>query len=350
MLNRTGVTTYNSRTAHERPPLYSVTPRSRRAHPFRRTLAWTVFVVGTMTVAFGAYVYLTLPDVRGLKKRNPSVTAFMALREQEYRQRDGRTPRKHQTWVALSRISPHLVNAVLLAEDAGFYHHDGVDYHELWESMKINWKDRKMRRGGSTITQQLAKNLFLSPERTVTRKFRELLITRRLERELGKRRILELYLNVVEWGPHLYGVEQAARTYFGVSSRDLTPAQSATLAGMLINPIRHTPLSPSSRLARRQRIILDRMVRFGRITQQEYRIALGLEPRVPTPTRAEAEPTPVVESAGDGLADEEPAPEPPPSANVPPMELTEPPVELTEPPQPVAPVPQSPLTEGSGGG
>ncbi len=305
-----------------------------------------------MTAAFGAYVYLTLPDVRGLKKKNPSVTAFMALREQEYRKRDGRTPRKHQTWVTLSRISPYLVNAVLVSEDSGFYRHDGVDYHELWESLKINWKDKKMRRGASTITQQLAKNLYLSPDRTVTRKFRELLITRRLERELGKRRILELYLNVVEWGPHLYGVEQAARTYFGVSSQDLTPAQSATLAGMLINPIRHTPLAPSSRLARRKRIILDRLVRYGRITQHEYRIALGLETR--TPTQAEAEltpvagPPPVVESAEDGLADDEPAPDPPPSAGVPPMELTEPPVELTEP-TPAIPAPQPP-TEGSDGG
>jgi monofunctional biosynthetic peptidoglycan transglycosylase len=300
-------------------------------------------------------VYLTLPDVRPLKTKNPTTTAFMALREQEYTKRDGRKPRKHQTWVSLRRISPHLVNAVLLAEDAGFYHHDGVDYHELWESVKINWRSRNVRRGASTITQQLAKNLYLSPERTVTRKFRELLITRRLEQDLDKRRILELYLNVVEWGPHLYGAEQAAQTYFGVSARELTPAQSATLAGMLINPIRHTPLAPSSRLARRKRIILDRMVRYDKITQEEYRVALGLTPPAPDRPRSEVEPTPVaqpppvVEPSDDGLAEDEAASEPPPSGVIPPMELADPPVDLTEP-TPVVPVPKSPPIEGSGGG
>jgi monofunctional biosynthetic peptidoglycan transglycosylase len=328
-----------------------VNPRRRRSHRIRRALAWTALLVGTATATFGAYLYLTLPDVRGLKHKNPTVTAFMALREQEYRKRDGRAPRRHQTWIALSRISPHAVNAVLLAEDAGFYHHDGLDYHELWESMKLNWQKRTMRRGGSTITQQLAKNLYLSPERTVTRKVRELLIARRLERELGKRRILELYLNVVEWGPHLYGVEQAAHTYFGVSSRDLTPAQSATLAGMLINPIRHTPLAPSSRLARRKRIILDRMVRFGRITQQEYRVALGLEPHNPPAARSETEPTPVagpptIESTDDGFIDDDPAPEPPPADDVPPVELTEPPADLIDPEPVISP---SPPAESAGG-
>jgi monofunctional biosynthetic peptidoglycan transglycosylase len=329
--------------------------RSRHgSHRVRRTLAGAILAIGGVTVAYGAYVYLTLPDVRPLKTKNPTTTAFMALREQEYTKRDGRKPRKHQTWVSLRRISSHLVNAVLLAEDAGFYHHDGVDYHELWESMKINWRNRKVRRGASTITQQLAKNLYLSPERTVTRKFRELLITRRLEQELDKRRILELYLNVVEWGPHLYGVEQAAQTYFGVSAKELTPAQSATLAGMLINPIRHTPLAPSSRLARRKRIILDRMVRYEKITQEEYHIALGLAPPAPDRPVPEAETTPaaqppaLVESPDDGLAEDEAAPEPPLDAVVPPMELTEPPADLTEPPPALPTSPSAPTEKPIG--
>jgi monofunctional biosynthetic peptidoglycan transglycosylase len=300
-------------------------------------MAGTVLAIAGIAFAYGAYIYLTLPDVRPLKTKNPTTTAFMALREQEYTKRDGRAPRKHQKWTPISRISPHLIDAVLLAEDAGFYHHNGVDYHELWESMKINWKDKKMRRGGSTITQQLAKNLYLSPERTVTRKFRELLITQRLERELSKRRILELYLNVVEWGPHLYGVGQASRTYFGVSARDLSPAQAATLAGMLVNPIRHTPLAPTSRLARRQRIILDRMVKYDKITREEYRVALGLEPRGPDRRAPDQEPVPVAESAppvdlsDEGLAEDEPAPDPPPAVVIPSMELTDQPPEVTEP-------------------
>ncbi len=303
-----------------------------------------MFAIGAIAAGYGAYVYFTLPDVAPLKTKNPTTTAFMALREREYKERDGRAPRKHQQWVPFSRVSQHLVDAVLLAEDAGFYSHNGVDYHELWESMKINWRTKKIRRGASTITQQLAKNLYLSSERTLTRKFRELLITRRLEQDLSKRRILELYLNVVEWGPHLYGVEQAARTYFGVSARNLTPAQSATLAGMLINPIRHTPLAPSSRLARRKRIILDRMVRYQKITQEEYRIALGLTPPEPDQEPIPVvEPTPVPEPADDGLAEDEPTPEPP-ITPVPPMELTDP------PPDPApAPTLDSPPTENPGG-
>lgn len=265
-------------------------------------------------------MYLTLPDVRALKHKNPTLTAFMALREQEYRAAEGRAPKRRQTWVPLKRISPNLIHAVLLTEDAGFYQHDGVDYRELWESMKLNWRDRKLRRGGSTITQQLAKNLYLSPERSFARKFRELLIARRLEQELSKRRILELYLNVVEWGRHLYGAEEAARRYFGVSAHDLDPAQAATLAGMLINPIKYNPDAAPPRLARRQRIILDRMVRFGRITRQEYRVALGLQP-----AERETEPVPAIgtEPPDDGLAQDEPAPEPPPAA-VGPIELSEP--------------------------
>jgi monofunctional biosynthetic peptidoglycan transglycosylase len=326
-----------------------VTRRSRRSRPFRRALAWGVLAVATATVALGAYVYFTLPDVRGLKTKNPARTAFMALREREYRNREGRAPKPQQTWVPLRRISPNLVDAVLVAEDAAFYQHDGVDYHELWESMKINWKDRKMRRGGSTITQQLAKNLYLSPERSVTRKARELLIARRLERDLGKRRILEIYLNVVEWGRNVYGAEEAARKYFGVPARDLTPAQGATLAGMLINPIRYSPLAPSSRLARRKRIILDRMAKYGKITQREYRLAMGLEPpRIetasPAPTRPAPEPVPVVEPPDDGLGEDEPIAEPP-AAAIPPLELSDQPVEEIAPPAVILPEPE-PLGTG----
>jgi monofunctional biosynthetic peptidoglycan transglycosylase len=315
-----------------------MTRRGRQSRPVRRALAWLLLAVGTATLALGAYVYLTLPDVRGLKTKNPARTAFMALREREYRDREGRAPKPQQTWVPLKRISPNLVDAVLLAEDAGFYQHDGVDYHELWESVKLNWRDRRMRRGASTITQQLAKNLYLSPDRTITRKARELLIARRLEQDLGKRRILEIYLNVVEWGRNVYGAEEAARRYFRVPARDLTPAQSATLAGMLINPIRYSPLAPSSRLARRKRIILERMAKHGKITQQEYRTAMGIEPerREPaSPTRALPR---VVEPLDDALGEDEPLAEPP-AAEVPPMELRDQPVEDVSPPTVILPEP-----------
>ncbi len=318
-----------------------MTRRGRQSRPVRRALAWLLLAVGTATLALGAYVYLSLPDVRGLKTKNPARTAFMALREREYRGREGRAPTRQQTWVPLKRISPNLVDAVLLAEDAGFYQHDGVDYHEIWESVKLNWRDRRMRRGASTITQQLAKNLYLSPERTVTRKARELLIARRLEHELSKRRILEIYLNVVEWGRNLYGAEEAARRYFGVPARDLTPAQSATLAGMLINPIRYSPLAPSSRLSRRTRIILDRMAKYGKITQQEYHLAMGLEPPQHEPTRPAPEPLPLIEPLDDALGEDEPIAEPP-AAELPPLELSDQPVEDVSPPTVILPEPPPP--------
>ncbi|MFZ5861664.1 MAG: monofunctional biosynthetic peptidoglycan transglycosylase [Nitrospirota bacterium] len=319
-----------------------MTRRGRRSRPVRRVVAWAALAAGTVVVALGAYVYLTLPDVRGLTTKNPTRTAFMALREREYRDREARAPTPRQTWVPLKRISPNLVDAVLVAEDAAFYQHDGVDYHELWESLKINWKDRAMRRGASTITQQLAKNLYLSPERTAMRKARELLIARRLERTLGKRRILEIYLNVVEWGRNVYGAEEAARRYYGVPARDLTPAQGATLAGMLINPIRYSPLAPSSRLSRRKRIILERMAKYGKITQQEYRLAMGLEPprheepSESAPTRSAPPPPPVVEEVDDALGEDEPIAEPP-AGEVPPLELSDQPVEDVSPPTIILP-------------
>ena len=307
--------------------------RRKRGGAARRWLARAAVFAAAGAVAVGAYVYFTLPDVRPLKTRNPSTTAFMALREQEYRS-GGSIPRRRQDWAPLRAISPHLIDAVLMAEDTAFYQHDGVDYHEVWESLKVDWREKKLSRGASTITQQLAKNLYLSPERSPLRKLRELLIARRLETELSKSRILELYLNVVEWGRHLYGAEAAAEAYFGVPAREITPAQSALLAGMLINPVRYTPLAPSSRLLRRQRIVLDRMVRFGRISRQDYRIALGLESLAPSPV-----PEAVLDAPGDGLAEDESIDEPPVSDPAPLTELAEPPasdpappIELAEPP------------------
>lgn len=302
---------------------------------------------GGAGVAYGAFVYLTLPDVTVLARRNPPVTAFMALKDQAYRQ-DGRTPpRRHHTWVPLRAVSPHLVNAVLMAEDTAFYQHDGVDYHELWESLKIGWREKRLTRGASTITQQLAKNLYLSPERSATRKLRELLIARRLETALDKRRILELYLNVAEWGPNIYGAEAAARAYFSMPARDLAPAQAALLAGMLINPIRYTPLAPEGRLARRQRIILDRMVRFGRLSQQEYRIARGLAPIAPVATAASSDLAPVPAVMPAAMLDDELEEDAVVKPSVPSSPVAEP-VEPSSDPVPELQPIDVPLAPGSG--
>ncbi len=231
------------------------------AYGRRSTRGLTVgrWLIGIAAVGFGclAYTYLTLPDVRPLARTNPTMTAFMALRESEAR-KAGKTPRRTQRWIPYRQISPALTRAVLVAEDAAFWQHDGVDYDELQNSIELNWERWQLARGASTITQQLAKNLYLSPSRNPLRKLRELIIARRLEAELSKARILELYLNVIEWGDGIYGVDAAARTYFNTSASALSPSQSALLAGAIINPRLLNPARPTARLIRRQQIILRR--------------------------------------------------------------------------------------------
>jgi monofunctional glycosyltransferase len=211
-------------------------------------------------VAFGVlvYSYLSLPDVRPLKTANPSTTAFMELRAREAQAR-GQAPRRLQRWVGYSRISPEVKRAVLVAEDAAFWQHEGIDFEQLQESLEADWARGQLLRGGSTITQQLAKNLYLSPSKNPVRKLRELVIARRLEAELKKSRILELYLNTIEWGDGIYGIEAAARTYFHKSAAEVDTSEAALLAGAIINPRVHNPARPTSRLLRRQQLILRRM-------------------------------------------------------------------------------------------
>jgi monofunctional biosynthetic peptidoglycan transglycosylase len=182
----------------------------------------------------------------------------MEIRYREARLK-GEAPRQEQEWIEYRHISPNLKRAVLVAEDAAFWSHDGLDYDELRKAIEIDWQEGRMVRGASTITQQLAKNLYLSPSKNPLRKLRELIIARRLEAELEKARILEIYLNVIEWGDGVYGAEAAARTYFGVSASALGPTESALLAGAIINPRLLNPANPTKRLRNRQRLILARM-------------------------------------------------------------------------------------------
>ena len=211
-----------------------------------------------LVFAFFAYVYLTLPDVRSLATANPKTTAFMQLREREAAQQ-GKQLRHYQVWVPYTRISQNLKRAVLVAEDDAFWQHEGIDMEQLKISIRNDIEKGKAMRGGSTITQQLAKNLYLSPSRDPVRKLRELIIARRLEAELSKSRIFEIYLNVIEWGDGVWGAEAAARSYFGTSAASLGPEQAALLAGAIINPRMYSPAHPNARLLRRQRIILSRM-------------------------------------------------------------------------------------------
>jgi monofunctional biosynthetic peptidoglycan transglycosylase len=217
-------------------------------------------ILGVPVAAFAllSYAYLTLPDVRPLKTSNPTTTAFMELRDDEALAQ-GKMPRRMQRWTSYGRISPELKRAVLVAEDDAFFQHEGVDFEQLQESIETDWARGKFSRGGSTITQQLAKNLYLSPSKNPLRKLRELIIARRLEAELKKARILELYLNVIEWGDGVYGVESASRTYFRKSAAELSQPEAALLAAAIINPRLLSPAHPNPRLLRRQQLILRRM-------------------------------------------------------------------------------------------
>ena len=226
-------------------------PRVRRAIRIAVALAAIGF-------AIVCHTWLTLPDVRPLAHTPPASTAFMRLREAQAAA-EGTTVRRRQRWVSYDAISPHLKRAVTVAEDAAFWSHDGLDYDEIRASMEKNWETGEFTRGASTITQQLAKNLYLSPSRNPYRKVQELFIARRLEAILSKRRIFELYLNLIEWGDGIWGAEAAARAYFGISAASLDPSQSALLAGAIINPRVYSPARPNARLLNRQGIILRRM-------------------------------------------------------------------------------------------
>jgi monofunctional glycosyltransferase len=266
----------------------------RAAASILRTIAKAFVLAGIAGFAYIAYVYLTLPDVRPLATENPTTTAFMEIRKAEARS-DGRQKfviRHH--WVPYGRISPNLRRAVIVTEDAAFFDHDGVDLTEIKASLEKNWEEGQFLRGGSTITQQLAKNLYLSESRNPMRKVTELLIARRLEVALTKQRIFEIYLNMIEWGDGIFGCEAASRAYFGKPCASLDVPEAALLAGAIINPRVHSPAKPTRRLLRRQQIILRRM-------QFKPPAPPGQAPANESP--AEATPIPVPS----------PFPEPPPS-------------------------------------
>jgi monofunctional biosynthetic peptidoglycan transglycosylase len=217
----------------------------------RRLLASALLALA----GFGIVFYATLPDVETLKTSFPSTTAFMEQRR-AWLARQGKSTRLEWTPVSLSRISPALQRAVLVAEDPRFYEHGGVDWEAVRGALEKDWERRRFGLGASTITQQLAKNLYLSPARTPWRKLREWAITRRLETSLGKRRILELYLNVAEFGLRTYGVEAAAQRYLGKSAAGLSPLEAATLAAIIPSPRIYDPVRHPARVSRRARRIL----------------------------------------------------------------------------------------------
>jgi monofunctional biosynthetic peptidoglycan transglycosylase len=226
-----------------------------------------------------AFEIITFPSISALRSDNPTTSSMIEFRLSEA-VAAGREPRKFMIWTPIEQISPHLQRAVLAGEDSRFFQHNGFDWDAIqkaWdEAVKEGEREAKaegdhdpnswiptmpsFKRGASTVTQQLAKNLFLSEDRTFMRKGREAVYTYFLERNLSKKRILEIYLNVIEWGDGVYGAEAAARTYFKKSASDLTREEAAFLAAMVPSPLNiFNPQKNRKRVVRRQRVLMKYM-------------------------------------------------------------------------------------------
>ncbi len=220
-----------------------------------RWLAWTLALAlaALLLLQFWYFAHLVW-----YRSHNPEETAFMAMRRVELRAKS-QEPRIRQQWLPYHKISVHLKRAMIAAEDAKFVDHEGFDWDGIQRALEKNQKKGRVVAGGSTISQQLAKNLFLSGSKSYLRKGEEALITVMMEAVLDKQRIFEIYLNVIEWGNGVFGAEAAARHYFGVSAADLSAEQAARLAAMAPNPRFYDKHRETRGLAKKIPIILQRM-------------------------------------------------------------------------------------------
>jgi monofunctional biosynthetic peptidoglycan transglycosylase len=265
--------------------------------PQRLILRRLVAIALAAVVVLGIWVWSGLPEraaVRALQTRNPGKTRLMLQREEGARAK-GRRAGAAQAWVPLAQVSRHLIHAVLASEDQKFFGHEGVDWQAIQESIEKDVEKRRFARGGSTITQQLAKNLYFGTRKTPVRKLRELIVTRWLEQDLSKARILALYLNLIEWGDGVYGCEAAAQHWYGKPAAALTETEAAGLAAMIPNPRRINPRVAAARHERATRRVLWLMGQAGYIGRDVA--PLGAEPPAEVPAEdeesEEAPPPPV---------------------------------------------------------
>lgn len=243
-------------------------------------------LAGFFLLLSASYVFW-LPDVSALREKNPLETSFMQIKEKQAAAQ-GKKLGRTIIWTGWDGISDNLKHAVLVAEDDGFYRHKGVDWESTRKALETDWKKKSFARGGSTITQQLARNLYLSPSKNPLRKIKELLIARQLDKVLGKRRIFEIYLNVAEWGKGIYGAEAAARAYFGKSAADLDPEEAAALAAALPSPRRYSPVKGTKFMERRKSSIVARMRASGYLPEEADEEELSESPELPVSTGTEA--------------------------------------------------------------
>jgi monofunctional biosynthetic peptidoglycan transglycosylase len=246
--------------------------RARARREPLRTLFFALLLAAALgSVAFAA-LWVATPDVDALTSQNPRTTALIDQRVREAKAR-GRTLRPKLSWRKLEEISPRLQWAVILSEDASFYGHDGFDWFELQQAMKRNLEKGGYARGASTLTQQLAKNLYLGTEKSLLRKVKEAVLAAKLERTLTKQRILALYLNVVEWDEGTFGAQAGAQARFGVGAGALSNAQAAVLASMLPAPLKTDLSHPSAWLQQRSFHVLDLMLTAKKLSALEHALA-----------------------------------------------------------------------------
>jgi len=240
----------------------------------KRILLWIVIGVPALLAGGVLLIYLSLPDVDGLATSNPRSTALMLQRF-----REAKNSRKdlvmRQQWVSFDKIPQLFKDTIRVTEDAAFYSHRGVDLAELKAAFKKNWQKGKYARGASTITQQLAKNLYLSTDKSVIRKIKEYLIARRLEKQLDKKRIFELYLNVIEFGPGIFGVQAAAKSFFKKDISRLNLEEMVRLTAVIPKPLKETPTRNSSWINWKAGWILDTLRRYKYIDQAEYQVVMA---------------------------------------------------------------------------
>jgi monofunctional biosynthetic peptidoglycan transglycosylase len=310
-----------------------------------------LIALAVFLLVLGAWVVvsiLTLPPVAPLAK--PRVSMVITVKDWQKKDHPFVVGPRNPRWTPYGAIPAALKKAVVASEDAHFYSHEGVDYEAIREAIKADWRKGKFVHGGSTITQQLAKNLFLSREKTLIRKVKELVLARRMDDALSKSRILELYLNVVELGPMVYGIGHASHYYFGKHPSALTVRECAFLASMLPGPKVYNPYRKMDRVMKRSDRILRRMVAARMISREEYDAAISEVPNLagivrkveqtmespPPEEKAPAEPS------GEGPVVLEPppesSPEPPPEPDLeeaPPLEMPpeSPPEMPPEPPE-----------------
>jgi monofunctional biosynthetic peptidoglycan transglycosylase len=240
----------------------------------KKLFLWVVIGVPALLAGGALLIYLSLPDVGDLETNNPRSTALMLQRFREAKQSQKHLVIRHQ-WVPFNRIPKLLKDTIRVTEDAAFYQHRGVDLNELKVAIKKNWQKGEYVRGASTISQQLAKNLYLTTDKSIIRKIKEFLITRRLEKRLSKNRIFDLYLNVIEFGPGIFGVQAAARHFFNKDVSHLNLEEIVRLTTVIPKPLKETPTRNSSWVKWKAGWILDTLRRYKYINYNEYQVVMA---------------------------------------------------------------------------